>query len=219
MLVLDLILIGFVIAVEPIPLSAMILLLAAERGLLKGLGFTLGWLLTILGIVFLTVAITGGKPLIPQSKPSTAALCVKLAIGVLLVYLGYRRQRRRGAMSKQEKKQPKWMATVDRINPLASAGLAFLLQPWVLVAAGVSTLVEAKVSTGAEYVGLVLFCLWCSASYLTLEVYAAVRPQSVKVRLDALLHWITTHTDQAIVFLFLGLGLYLVAKSIYGLVS
>ena len=49
MLVLDLFLIGFVITVEPIPLSAMILLLAAERGLLKGLGYTLGWLLTLLG--------------------------------------------------------------------------------------------------------------------------------------------------------------------------
>ena len=76
----------------------------------------------------------------------------------------------------------------------------------MLVAAGVSTLVEAKVNTGAEYFGLVLFCLWCSASYLTLEIYAAVRPQTVKVRLDALLHWINTHTDQAIVYLSSGSG-------------
>lgn len=220
MLVLDLFLIGLVITLEPIPLSAMILLLAAERGLLKGLGYTLGWLLTLVAIVFLTVAITGGKPLIPQSAPSTAALCVKLAIGILLVFLAYRRRVRAGtATEPKPKKQPKWMASIDRINPVAAAGLAFLLQPWVLVAAGVSTLVEAKVNTGAEYFGLVLFCLWCSASYLTLEIYAAVRPQTVKARLDALLDWINTHTDQAIVYLSLALGVYLMAKSIYGLVS
>lgn len=220
MLVLDLFLIGLVITLEPIPLSAMILLLAAERGLLKGLGYTLGWLLTLVVIVFVTVGITGGKPLIPHTKPSTAALCVKLLLGVVLVLLGYRRQRKgRSVQAKQPKKQPKWMATIDRINPLGAAGLAFLLQPWVLVAAGVSTLVEAKVQTGAEYVGLVLFCLWCSASYLGLECYAALRPDTVKARLDAMLQWINTHTDQAIVFLFLGLGLYLTAKSIYGLVS
>jgi len=219
MLVLDLFLIGLVITLEPIPLSAMILLLAAERGLLKGLGYTLGWLFTLVAIVVVTVAITGGKPLIPHTKPSTAALCAKLLIGVVLVVLGYRRRRRSASVEKKAKKQPKWMAAIDRINPLAAAGLAFLLQPWVLVAAGVSTLVEAKVNTGAEYVGLVLFCLWCSASYLTLEVYAAVRPRTVKARLDSMLQWINTHTDEAIVFLFLGLGLYLMAKSIYGLLS
>ena len=220
MLVLDLFLIGLVITLEPIPLSAMILLLAAERGVLKGLGFTLGWLLTLVAIVFLTVAITGGKPLLPQSSPSTAALCVKLAIGVVLVFLGYRRRVKAGAVSDPKpKKQPKWMASIDRINPLAAAGLGFLLQPWVLVAAGVSTLVEAKVNTGAEYLGLVLFCLWCTASYLALEIYAAARPQTVKSRLDAMLQWINTHTDQVIVYLFLALGVYLMAKSIYGLVT
>ena len=76
-MLLDLFLIGFVVTLEPIPLTAMILLLAAERGIMKGLGFTLGWLATLVGIVALTVLVTGGKPLIPQSAPSTAALTVK----------------------------------------------------------------------------------------------------------------------------------------------
>ena len=53
-MILDLFLIGLVVTLEPIPLTAMILLLAAERGLMKGLGFTLGWLLTLVGIVALT---------------------------------------------------------------------------------------------------------------------------------------------------------------------
>ena len=41
-MLLDLFLIGLVVTLEPIPLSAFILLLAAERGLLKGLGFVIG---------------------------------------------------------------------------------------------------------------------------------------------------------------------------------
>ena len=103
--------------------------------------------------------------------------------------------------------------------PLAAAGLAFLLQPWVLVAAGVATITQAKLSNGLEYFGVFAFCIWCTASYLVMETYAALRPAKVKATLDGLLQWITTHTDQTIVFLSLGLGLYLVAKSIYGLVS
>jgi threonine/homoserine/homoserine lactone efflux protein len=214
---LDLFLIGLVVTLEPIPLTAMILLLAAERGILKGLGFTLGWLLTLVVIVAVTVFLTGGKPLRPQTAPSTAALTVKLAIGVVLVYIGYRRW---GKPSTNEpKRQPKWMAGIDRINPLAAAGLGFLLQPWVLVAAGVTTITEAKLSSGLEYFAVFAFCIWCTASYLVLEIYAALRPEEVKTQLNALLEWITTHRDQAIVFLSLGLGLYFVAESIYSLVS
>jgi hypothetical protein len=216
-MILDLFLIGLVITLEPIPLTAMILLLAAERGILKGLGFTLGWLLTLVAIVALTVLVTGGEPLIPQSAPSTGALAVKLSIGVVLIFIAYRRRRR--PASTEPKKQPRWMSGIDRINPLAAAGLGFLLQPWVLVAAGVATITGAKLSSGLEYFAVFAFCLWCTASYFALEIYAALRPQVVRTKLNSLLEWINTHTDQAIVFLSLGLGLYLMAKSIYGLVS
>jgi hypothetical protein len=216
-MLLDLFLIGLVVTLEPIPLTAMILLLAAERGILKGLGFTLGWLFTLVAIVAATVLLTGGKPLVPQSAPSTAALSIKLAIGVVLVFVGYRRWGKPAAT--EPKKQPRWMASIDRINPLAAAGLGFLLQPWVLVAAGVATITQAKLSSGLEYLAVFGFCVWCTASYLVLEIYAALRPEAVKARLNGLLEWINTHRDQAIVFLSLGLGLYLVAKSIYSLVS
>jgi hypothetical protein len=219
-LILDLFLIGLVVALEPIPLSAFILLLAAEHGLLKGLGFVLGWLGTLVVIVALIVVVTGGKPLIPKSTPSTAALVVKLAAGVALVGIAERRRRRlSSSAAPKAKKQPRWMARIDQVNPLTAAGLGFLLQPWVLVAAGVTTIVEGKLDTPVEYLAVFGFAVWCSASYLALETYAALRPEVVKQRLQALLDWITTHTDQAIVFLSLFIGLYLMAKAIYGLVS
>jgi hypothetical protein len=214
---LDLFLIGVVVTLEPIPLTGMILILASERGLVKGLGYVLGWLLTLVGIVALTVLVTGGKPLIPNSNPSTAALCVKLAIGAVLVFIGYRRW---GSWQDAKPKgQPRWMAGIDRLNPLTAAGLAFLLQPWVLVAAGVTTITQAKVSSTAEWLALFAFCLLCSASYLTMEIYAALRPATVKTSLTALMDWINGHRDQVIVILSLLLGLYLMAKSIYGLVQ
>ncbi len=216
-MLLDLFLIGLVITLEPIPLTAMILLIAADRGVMKGLGFVLGWLTTIVGIVALTVLVTDGKPLIPKSSPSTAATVVKLAAGVVLVFVAYRRRRR--PASTEPKKQPRWMASIDRVNPLAAAGLAFLLQPWVLVAAGIANITQAKISNVAEFLALFAFCLLCTASYFTLEIYAVLRPETVKERLTALLDWINTHRDQAIVFLSLGLGLYLTARSLYTLTS
>jgi hypothetical protein len=219
-LILDLFLIGLVVTLEPIPLSAFILLLAAERGLLKGLGFVLGWLGTLVVIVAVIVLVTGGKPLIPKSSPSTAALVVKLTAGVVLVGIAERRRRRLSSSAEPKaKKQPRWMARIDQVNPLTAAGLGFLLQPWVLIAAGVTTIVEGKLDTPLEYLAVFGFAVWCSASYLALETYAALRPEVVKERLQALLDWINTHTDQAIVFVSLFLGLYLMAVAINGLVS
>ncbi len=218
-MLLELFLIGLVITLEPIPLTAMILLLAADGGLLKGLGYVLGWMTTLVAIVALTVVVTGGKPLLPQTSPSTAALAIKLAIGLVLVFIGYRRWGRQGSTVQKETKQPKWMSRIDRVNPLAAAGLAFLLQPWVLVVAGITTITEAKLSSGLQYFAVFAFCLLCSASYIIMEVYAALRPAKVKALLASLLEWINNHRDQAVVFLSLGLGLYLMAVSIYGLVS
>ena len=218
-MILELFLIGLVITLEPIPLTAMILLLAAEGGLLKGLGYVLGWMLTLVVIVAVTVVVTGGQPLRPQTAPSTAALSVKLGIGAVLVFIGYRRRGKPSSGSETEKKQPRWMSRVDHVNPLAAAGLAFLLQPWVLVTAGVATITQAKLSSALEYFAVFAFCLLCSASYIVMETYAALRPAKVKALLAALLAWINGHREQAIVFLSLGLGLYLMAVSIYGLVS
>ena len=219
-MLLDLFLIGLVITLEPIPLTAMILLLAAERGVLKGAGFALGWLITLVAIVAVVVVVTDGKPLIAKSSPSTAALAVKLACGAVLVFIAYRRRPQTGRPKPTEsRKQPKWMAGIDRVNPLAAAGLAFLLQPWVLVTAGVATIVNARLDNSVEYLLVFLFCLWSTASILTMEIYAVARPATVKIKLNALLEWISSHRDQTIAILSLCLGLYLMAKSIYGLVN
>jgi hypothetical protein len=227
-MLLDLILIGLVVNVEPIPVSAMILLLAAERGVLKGAGFVLGWLATLVLIVAATVVATDGRPPAPASAPSTAVLAAKLACGAILVVLAYRRRdslRRHAAPEgaaaapAAPRKQPKWMAGIDRMHPLAAAGVAFIVQPWVLVAAGVATIADAKLSNALEYVGVFAFCLWCTASYLTMEIYAVARPDVVRTKLRALLDRINRHRDQAIAILSLTLGLYLMAKSIFGLVS
>jgi threonine/homoserine/homoserine lactone efflux protein len=54
--VLDLLLIGLGIALEPFPLTAFILVLSAEKGTWKGLAFILGWL------ACLVVVIAAGLP-------------------------------------------------------------------------------------------------------------------------------------------------------------
>ena len=84
------------------------------------------------------------------------------------------------------------MSRLDRISPWTAAGLALLLEPWGMVAAGAATVVEADLSHAAAYAALLGYCLLATSSLLA-------------------------HQDPAVVSLSLLLGLYLVGRSIYQL--
>jgi len=216
--VLTLMVIGAAIALEPIPLTAFILVLASKRGVRKGAAFLFGWLLSLAAVVAITLAVTGNKPPAPSTAPSTAALAAKIAIGVVLVFFGVR-QRRRMGRPRPPKKPPKWQTGIDNMSPLYALGLAPLTQPWGLIAAGVAVVVDAKVSSWQSYLALFLFCVLASSSYIAMELYAGFRPEAADAFLGRLRTWIDTHTDQVIIIVSLVVGLWLIADSIYVLVT
>jgi Sap, sulfolipid-1-addressing protein len=166
-------------------------------------------------VIAAVVLTTGGKPPKPQTAASTAALAIKLALGIVLILLAVRQRRRMG----RPRKPPSWMASLGRLSLWAAAGLAVFLQPWTLVAAGAATVVQAELSTEGDYVTLVLFCLLGTSSFLYLELYTAFAPAAATVRLERMRAWLDAHQDQAIILVFLLLGLYLASKSIYLLLN
>jgi hypothetical protein len=213
--VLDLVLIGLGITLEPFPVTAFVLLLSAEKGTRKGLAFILGWLACLVVVIAAVLLVTKGKPPAPSTVPSTAALAVKLALGTALVLYALHRWRRMGTPSRP----PAWMAKLDRLSLLAAAGLAAFLQPWALVAAGAATVTGARLSGAASYLVLMVFILLATASFLYLELYATFAPAAAGERLRRLRTWLDTHRDQVIIALCLLLGFWLAGKSIYLLVS
>jgi hypothetical protein len=215
---LDLILIGLVIALEPIPLTTFILVLASKGGVRKGAAFIFGWLVSLAAVIAATVLLTGNSPPKPNSPPSLAALAAKLAIGVALVLIAVR-QRRRMARPKKPKKQPKWQKGIDTMSPWFAIGLGPLTQPWGLVAAGVAVIVNAKISSWQSYLALFLFCVISTSTYLAMEIYAGFWPDQTQAFLARLRAWIDSHTDQVIIVVSLGLGFWLIGKSIYQIVS
>jgi Sap, sulfolipid-1-addressing protein len=218
MLVLSLVLIGLVITLEPIPLTAFILVLASKGGVRKGAAFIFGWLVSLAVVIAFTVLVTGNKPPKPNTAPSLAALAAKLAIGAGLLLIAIRQYRKLGK-PKPPKKTPRWQASIDKMTPWYAVGLGPLTQPWGLVAAGVAVIVEAKLSSWESYLALALFCVIATSAFLAMEIYAAFRPQPAQEFLARLRHWIDTHTDQVIVIVSLVLGFWLVANSIYYIVT
>jgi hypothetical protein len=217
-MVLDLVLIGLAIALDPLPLTAFIVILPSQRGVRKGAAFVSGWLVSLAIVVAVTVLATGNNPPEPNTVPSLAALAVKIAIGVVLVTIAIRHIQSRGR-PKKPKKPPKWQAHVDSMSPWFAMVLAPTLQPWGLIGAGAATVVEAKLSSWQSFVALFGFCVLASASYLAMEIYAGVKPDKSQVLLARFRTWIDMHTGQVIIDGSLILGLWLIANSIYLIVT
>ena len=217
-MVLNLVLIGLAVTLDPLPLTAFFVVLPSKGGVRKGAAFVFGWLVSLAIVVTITVLATGNNPPKPSTVPSLAALAVKIALGAVLVVIAVRHIRARGR-PKPPKKPPKWQEHVDNMSPWFAMVLAPTLQPWVLIGAGAATVVEAKVSSWQSFLALVFYCLVASSTYLAMEIYAVARPEKSQALLARFRAWIDAHTDQAIIAGSLLIGLWLIANSIYLIVS
>jgi hypothetical protein len=209
---LSLVLIGLAVALDPLPLTAFMVVVPSKRGVRKGAAFVFGWLASLAIVVTVTVLATGNNPPKPNTAPSLASRAVKIAIGVVLLVIAIRR-RRRMSQPKKPKKPPQWQASVDTMTPLFALALAPVLQPWGLIAAGAATVVEAKLSSVESYLALFFFCVLGSASYLAIEIYAGFKPD--QAFLTRFRTWMDSHTDQVIILGSLILGFWLIANSMY----
>ena len=218
MLVLDLMLIGLAVALDPLPLTAFLVVLPSQRGALKGAAFVFGWLVSLAIVVTLTVTATGNDPPKPATVPSLAALAIKIVLGVVLVRIAIRHIRAR-SQPKPPKKPPKWQAHVDSMSPWFAMALAPTLQPWVLIGLGAATVVEAKLSSWESFLALALYCVLASSSYLAMEIYAVVRPAQSQALLARCKTWVDSHIDQAIIIGSLFIGLWFIADSLYLIIA
>jgi threonine/homoserine/homoserine lactone efflux protein len=216
-MVLDLLLIGLAIALDPLPLSAFVVVLPSKGGVRRGAAFLFGWLVSLAVVVTITLLATGDNPPKSSTVPSLASLAVKIAIGTLLVVIAIRQRRRmRGPKKpKKPKKPPKWQEHVDNMSPWFAMGLAPTLQPWTLIAAGAATVMEAKLSSWESFLALIGFCVLGSASYIAMEIYAGFKPDRSQAFLARFRTWMEAHTDRVIIIGCLILGLWLIASSIY----
>ncbi|MFJ5075029.1 GAP family protein [Streptomyces sp. NPDC088553] len=114
---------------------------------------------------------------------------------------------------------PRWAARIDNASWVTAAGLAWLLQPWGLGAAGAATAFEANLSTAGDWLALTGYCLLATLSLIVMEMYAVWAPAAANARLTGLRSCLGRHQGQLIVTLSLFAGLRMTASSIYELVA
>jgi hypothetical protein len=207
--VADLVLLALGITLQPFRLSAFILILSTEGGTKKGVGFILGWLVSLALVIAVVVLITGGRALRLRTVPSAVVLIIKLALGIALIVIAMVQWRRRH----RPRRTPAWLARLDTMSPWAAAVIAAIVQPWTLVAAAAVTAAQARLSSVGDYLALASCCLLATSSFIVLELYAALAP-AAGARLAALRNWLDTHGNEVIIIVCLVLGAWLTGQSI-----
>lgn len=196
-----------------------ILILTSRRGTAKATAFLVGWFLTLSIITAGTLLVTGGSPPSSGSVPTTAGLSVRIAIGVGLVAFGLYRRGRIGKPPRKPKKEPGWQKGIDNMSLWFAVLLAPITQPWGLMAAGVTSVMQADVSSAASVAMLVVFVVLASSTYLALLVFALFRREQAHAVALSIRSWIEGHLQQALAYGSLLVGLFLIGSGTYQLIA
>ncbi|MFI2761225.1 GAP family protein [Streptomyces echinatus] len=211
------------VAVSPLPIIAVILILATPRGRSNGLLFTVGWILglSVLGAVMLAVASPAGAS--SHNHPATWVGALKLALGLFLVVFGARLWHRR-PKDPSEARLPKWMGAIDRLTPVKVFGLGLALAALnvknapLTIAAG-AAIGSAGLPAGQQIASLAVFVLVASLGLLApLGVYL-LGGERAKTTLGNWKDWAAQHNVAVMAVLFFVLGLKLLGDGISVLTS
>ncbi|GAB1331494.1 GAP family protein [Streptomyces sennicomposti] len=211
------------VAVSPLPIIAVILILATPRGRLNGTVFTVGWILglSVLGAVMLAIASPAGAS--AHKHPATWVGALKLALGLFLVVFGARQWSRRPKNPSQAK-LPKWMGTIDRLTPVKVFGLGTALAALnaknapLTIAAG-AAIGSAGLPVGQEVVSLAIFVVIASLGMLVPLGVFLLGGQRARATLGNWKDWAAQHSVAVMAVLFFVLGLKLLGDGVSILAS
>ncbi len=211
------------IALSPIPIIAVVLILTSHRARVNGPAFVLGWLigLGIIGAIVLTLAGPAGAS--KSGTPATWVSWVKIVFGVLLLAVAARQFRSR-PHGGEEPQMPKWMASIDKIRPVAALGLAAALsganpKNLLLAVGGAATIAQTGISAGQQAIAYAVFALIGTLGVgIPVGIYFALGARSEKI-LAGLKDWMSQHNAVIMSVLCLIIAAKLVGDGISGLAA
>ncbi|MFI0464290.1 GAP family protein [Saccharopolyspora sp. 5N102] len=211
------------VAVSPLPIVAIILVLATPRGRLNGPLFATGWIVGLSALGAVMLAIGGPAGASTHQQPATWVGGLKLALGVLLVLLGARQWRRRPVDASQAQ-LPTWMAAIDRFTPIKIFGLGLALAAANLKNAPLTLAAGASISSaglpvGQQIASLAVFVIIGSLGLLAPLGVVLFMGEPAKNVLGGWKDWAVRHNIAVMAVLFFVLGLKLFGDGLGILVS
>jgi hypothetical protein len=205
---------------SPIPIVAIVALLATPAARLNSPAFIAGWVigLGLLGSVLLLLA--GTTEASRGGSPTDGVSWVRLALGTALVAMAVSRFRRRVSRS-AEPKEPPWMSRVDGFGWKQSLGLGFGLSALnpknvFLMAAAVAAIAGAGETVAVEAASLAIYVAVASIGIAGTVAVALVAGERSGAILAGLKDWMVKENDTVIGAIALLIGVQLVGDALPG---
>jgi len=213
--------IGVGVALSPLPIVAVVLLLATPRGRVNGPAFLLGWIVGLAVVGTIVLLASSGASASDDGAPASWVSWLKIGLGVLLVALGIRqyRGRPRGATVPE---LPKWMRAVDKFTPGRSVAIAFALSAinpknLLLTVGAAAAIASTGISAGDQAIALAVFVVIGTLGVgAPVAIYFVMGERSERV-LGGLRDWMARNNATIMAVLLLVIGAKLAGDGISGL--
>jgi len=207
------------VALSPVPMIAVILMLATPRARTNGAAFAAGWItgLVIVSIVVLTVA--GGAD-DPSSTASDSVNWVTLGLGLLFLVLAARQWRSRPRHG-EAPTLPKWMATVDSFPTRRSLVLGAALsganpKNLALTLAAAGSIAQSGLSAGESAVAVAVFVVIGSLTVVGPVAWYLMASDRAAGPLEHLKDFMAEHNAVIMMVVLLVLGAKLIGNGLAG---
>jgi len=207
------------IALSPIPIIGLILMLLSKNARRNSLMFMFGWLggLVVVAVIVLAL-VNAGKIAASEGTAQTGVLWGQLLLGIALLFLALRQWRSRPQPG-QEATMPKWMATIDSVQPGRALLLGALLsganpKNLLLNVAAAGIIAVDTTTTLETAIVTMVFILIASITIVGPVLYVQIAGERAQSGLNELKTWLTLHNAAIMAVLLLIIGAKLIGSGL-----
>jgi threonine/homoserine/homoserine lactone efflux protein len=212
---------GLVIALSPVPIIAVVLMLAGDRARTTGPAYLIGFVagLAVLGAVVLLVSSAIGPS--EDSEPSTWVSVLLIVLGVALVLLAVKTWRGRPRAG-EDAALPKWMAAIDGLHAPKALGFGALLaaanpKNLMVIVAAAAEIAGTGIDGGQKAIAYAVFILIATAGVTApVAVHVALGERS-REPLDAVKSWMAANNTVIMAVITLVIGVKILGDGLAGL--
>jgi Sap, sulfolipid-1-addressing protein len=207
------------VALSPVPIIAVILMLATPRARSNGIGFSVGWIAGLVAVSTVVLVAAHGAST-SDSNASSGVRWGTLVVGLLFVVMAFNQLRKRPKKG-QPAPMPKWMATIDRSTVAKSTVLGVVLSAanpknLALTATAAGAIAQVGLSGAGDTVAVAIFVIIASLTVVGPVALYVVAPDRAERPLEAIKDFMSEHNAVIMFVVLLVLGAKLVGQGIAG---
>jgi threonine/homoserine/homoserine lactone efflux protein len=212
---------GVGVALSPVPIIAVVLMLATPKGRVNGPAFLAGWVLGIAVLGTIVLLVSSGASASKHGTPATWVSIVKIVLGALLLALAVKQWRGR-PRGDREPELPAWMKTVDTFTSVRSTGIGVALSAvnpknLLLVVGAAAAIAQTGASTLSQAVALLVFIVIATLGVgAPVAIYYLLGERATHI-LGELHDWMARENATIMAVICLIIGAKLIGDAISGL--